>query len=59
MGDISAEKVEQAITIIDWHLQEARRLFSLSELNAPILDAKRLLEWLIEKNLVETTPRYL
>ena len=27
-GDISIEQVEQAITIIDWHLQEERRLFS-------------------------------
>ena len=59
MGDISAEQVERAITVIDWHLQEARRLFSLGEENAYISDAKRLLEWLIDKDLAETTPRHL
>lgn len=59
MGDISAAQVERAITIIDWHLQEARRLFSLGEENAYISDAKRLLEWLIDKDLAKTTPRHL
>ena len=56
-GDISVEHTEQAITIIDWHLQETRRLLTMESTSAPTLDAQKLMNWLIEKDMTFTTTR--
>ncbi len=56
-GDISAENTEQAIPIISWHLQEARRLLAPDSTGGHIHDAMRLMGWLSEKGLEKTTAR--
>ena len=45
-GDIQAESIEQAISIIDWHLHETKRLLLPSEDTTEIKDALKLIEWL-------------
>lgn len=48
-GDIDEDNMERAIQIIDWHLEEARRLFarvSLSQLRKNVLD---LDQWLLAR----------
>lgn len=56
-GEISVEHTEQAIEIIQWHLCEARRLFSTSDLSSGIADAKKLIEWLTTKNMQQISIR--
>lgn len=56
-GQISVEHTEQAIEIVQWHLCEARRLFSTSDLTTGIADAKKLIEWLIAKNMQQISIR--
>jgi hypothetical protein len=56
-GDISVEHTEQAINIIDWHLQETRRLLTMESTSAPTLDAQKLMNWLIEKDMPLTSTR--
>lgn len=56
-GQISAEHIEQSIEIVQWHLCEARRLFSTSDLSSGIADAKKLIEWLITKNVQQISIR--
>lgn len=56
-GDISAEHTEQAIAIISWHLFEARRIFSIQSEKEEIIEAQRLLNWLVEHQKYQTTPR--
>jgi len=56
-GDISSEHMEQAIAIIGWHLFETRRIFSIQSEKEEILEAQRLLDWLIAHDKKHTTPR--
>lgn len=58
-GVIEAETIEQAIQIIQWHLFETRRILSPYPQSQDQQDASRLLQWMIEKRLTETTPQYL
>jgi len=58
-GVIDSETIEQAIQIIQWHLFEARRILSPQSQSPDQQDASRLLQWIIEKKLTETTPQYL
>ncbi len=58
-GDISANHCEQAIQIIQWHLQETRRLLTTESAAAPLHNAQKLLSWLIEKNIKLTTARVI
>lgn len=56
-GDISAEHIEQAIEIIRWHMQETRRLLTVESTSDALLDAQKLLQWLLDKGVTKTTPR--
>ena len=56
-GDINSEHMEQAIAIISWHLFETRRIFSMRSEKEEILEAQRLLDWLIAHDKHQTTPR--
>lgn len=56
-GDISVENTEQAIEIINWHLQEARQLLVPTQSSTAFDDAIKLINWLREKKLQTTTPR--
>ena len=49
--------IEQAIAIISWHLFETRRIFSIQSEKEEILEAQRLLDWLIAHDKKHTTPR--
>jgi len=56
-GDIQAESIEQAIAIIQWHLEETRRLLAPFPAETQYEDAEKLMNWLLSKKLRETTPR--
>lgn len=56
-GDIQAESIEQAISIIQWHLEEARRLLAPFPAETQFEDAEKLMNWLLSKRLRQTTPR--
>lgn len=58
-GDIQAETIEQAISIMHWHLLEAKRLLGTIKPQQEHEDAYRLLRWINEKGLDSTTPRHL
>lgn len=59
-GEISSETTEQAISIIDWHLHETKRIFEpTTPYNNHNQDATKLLKWLKNKELSETTPRHI
>ena len=57
-GRVTPESVEQAIQIIQWHLFEARRILDTNP-QPDDQDAIKLLHWLKDKALRQTTPRYL
>lgn len=57
VGDISLVHTEQAIEIVNWHLQEAKRLLVPTFTNTRHQDAKRLMKWLLSKGFQKTTPR--
>lgn len=57
MGDISSESMEQAITVIHWHMKETRRLFDAGNQTNELSDAKTLFEWLKDKGVRKTTAR--
>ena len=61
-GDISSETMDQAIEIISWHMNEAKRVLG-QNIEAPVhldkKDANALFHWIIEKGLYETSPREL
>lgn len=56
-GEIRADHMEQAIQIISWHLQEARRLLAPDSTGGHINDAMKLMGWLSEKGFEKTTAR--
>lgn len=56
-GDIQTESTEQAIAIIQWHLEETRRLLAPFADESPYSDAEKLMRWLKSKELQQTTPR--
>lgn len=58
-GDISVLEIEQATEIINWHLFETKIILG-SQLQTPTQeDSTKLLQWIIDKGLSKTTPRYL
>jgi len=57
MGDIGSESMEQAITVIHWHMKETRRLFDAGNQTNELSDAKTLFEWLKDKGVRKTTAR--
>lgn len=56
---MSSECTERAIQIIHWHLLETRNLLDTQPQTYEHQDAIKLLNWIHEKALQETTPRYL
>ncbi len=57
-GDINVEHIEQAIALMQWYLQEARRLLETPSSTQPNFDdARKLLEWLLVRRPLSTTPR--
>jgi hypothetical protein len=56
-GDISVEHIEQAITLMNWYLSEAKRLLEPQSTQPNLEDAKKLLVWLLEQRQQTTTPR--
>ncbi len=56
-GDISVEHIEQAITLMNWYLSEARRLLEPQSTQPNLEDAKKLLVWLLEQRPKTITPR--
>lgn len=56
-GDVLTESVEQAITIIKWHLEETRHLLAPFAAEPQFADAEKLMNWLLSKQLRFTTPR--
>ena len=58
-GPISLESVESAAQIAEWHLWEARRLLDNQSISQTRQDAMALIQWLKEKNIHQTTPRYI
>lgn len=58
-SQINIEDVERAIEIISWHLSETKRIFNASHNSDLHNDAIRLLNWIREKKIITTTPRYI
>lgn len=58
-GQIGHQETEQAIEIIQWHLSETRRIFFSRPKSSQHADAVKILEWISEKGLTSTTPRFL
>lgn len=57
-GSISKDNVARAYEIITWHLNEAKRILhaDLTQSKAEN-DAQRIIKWIQEKSLKQTTPR--
>ncbi len=58
-GDISVEQIEQASEVIYWHLHETKMILGHQPQTPAQEDSTRLLQWMVDKGLTETTPRYL
>lgn len=56
---IGVESVERAIHIMDWHLNEAKRVIAKDISSTDFSDAVKLCNWVKLKGLTQTTPRYL
>ncbi|MBV9576012.1 MAG: DUF3987 domain-containing protein [Gammaproteobacteria bacterium] len=56
---ISCEDVERAVEIIQWHLFETKRILATPQTSAELQDAIKLLHWIINKGIKNTTPQYL
>lgn len=58
-SDISAENMDQAISIIRWHLNESKRVLGNQFLTPTQHSANKILHWMIDRELTETSPREL
>lgn len=58
-GDISAESLDHAAEVIHWHLLETKIILGDNPQTIQQQDAIKLLNWIKEKELTETSPRYL
>ncbi len=58
-GDISVLQIEQASEIISWHLHETKMILGNQPKTPEQEDCVQLLQWIIDKELSETTPRHL
>lgn len=56
-GDIAVEQMEQAIELMNWHMQETRRVMPADESTDNFTDAIKLMNWLIDKKFKTTTAR--
>ena len=55
--EIQQEHVEMAYHIMEWHLNESKRMFGETRLNQAEHDARLIATWLLEGNHVETSLR--
>ena len=58
-GEISAEYIDNAAEIIYWHLLETKIILGENPQTIQQQDALRLLQWIRDKGLTETSPRHL
>ncbi len=58
-SEISAEYIDNAAEIIYWHLLEIKIILGETPQTVRQQDAIRLLQWIRDKGLTETSPRYL
>lgn len=58
-GLIKLEQIEQATCIINWHLFETKMILGTQAKTPEQEDSLKLLQWILEKALQKTTPRYL
>ena len=58
-SDISAENMDQSISIIRWHLNETKRVLGNQFLTPTQQAANKLLKWILDHELSETSPREL
>ncbi|MBX9706083.1 MAG: DUF3987 domain-containing protein [Gammaproteobacteria bacterium] len=58
-GSINTTHTEQAIEIVNWHLEEARRILAPSSEHFVHQNAKKLMKWILSKGLQQTTPRLI
>ena len=58
-SDINAENMDQAISIIRWHLNETKRVLGSQFLTPTQQAANKLLKWILDHELTETSPREL
>jgi hypothetical protein len=58
-GQIDHEDMQRAIEIIQWHLLETRRILGTQPQTSQQQDAIKILLWIKDKSLDDTTPRYL
>ena len=56
---LGVEHTEQAIEIVNWHLQEARRILASPPENSIQQEAKKLMKWMLTSGLQQTTPRFI
>ena len=54
---ISKENIERAYEIMVWHLNESKRIFGATEHSQVEHDANKIMDWVREKSLRQTTPR--
>lgn len=57
--DIASESLEQAIEIIDWHLNETNKIMNSTNSVSKNHDATKLLQWLLHKGHSSVTTRHL
>lgn len=58
-SDINAEHMDQAISIIRWHLNESKRVLGNQFLTPTQQAANKVLQWMIDRELTQTSPREL
>jgi len=56
---VKSEHIEQSISIIQWHLQETKQIFTQQPLTPTNREAAKILDWLASKNITVTSTRYL
>lgn len=57
--EIAPESVEQAITIVHWHLLETKHILEPVNESTTAQDAVKLINWIKSRDLENTSPRYL
>ncbi|OGT35698.1 MAG: hypothetical protein A3F11_06335 [Gammaproteobacteria bacterium RIFCSPHIGHO2_12_FULL_37_14] len=58
-SEISAENMDQSISVIRWHLNETKRVLGSQFLTPTQQSANKLLKWILDHEIRETSPREL
>ena len=56
-SDVTADNMDSAIAIIEWHLQETRRILSIEPKTNHVKNAQKLIDWLTSNDKYMITPR--